>query len=114
MLEDDPYAVFKREEMILRDWLALDRTILANKRTFLAYARTAIALVVLGIAFVRLIDHRFFEVAGFVLMSLGIVIFLVGSREYITTGARLRQLLKKEKELERELVGKELCSEKEA
>jgi putative membrane protein len=114
VLEDDPYAVFKREEMILRDWLALDRTVLANKRTFLAYARTAIALVVLGIAFVRLIDHRFFEVAGFVLMSLGIVIFFVGTREYITTGARLRQLLKKEKELERELVGKELCSEKEA
>jgi len=114
VLEDDPYAVFKREEMILRDWLALDRTVLANKRTFLAYGRTAIALVVLGLAFVRLIHHEFFEIAGFVLMSLGIVIFFVGTREYVTTGARLRMLLKKEAELEHELVGKDLRSGKEA
>jgi putative membrane protein len=114
VLEDDPYAVFKREEMILRDWLALDRTILANKRTFLAYARTSIALVVLGMAFIRFANHHLLEIAGFVLIALGVVIFFVGSREYISNGNRLRQLLKKEKELERELVGKELCSEKEA
>jgi putative membrane protein len=112
--EDDPYAVFKREEMILRDWLALDRTVLANKRTFLAYARTSIALIVLGIAFVRLIDHRFFEIAGFCLMAVGMVIFVVGTREYTSTANRLRKLLRKEKELEKELLGKELYSEKEA
>jgi hypothetical protein len=66
---DDPYEEFKREEMILRDWLALDRTVLANKRTFLAYGRTSIALFALGIAFVKLIHHEFFEVSGFILMS---------------------------------------------
>ncbi len=108
-MTDDPYAKFKRDEMILRDWLAMDRTILANKRTFLAYGRTAIALFVLGIAFVRLTNHQFFEISGFVLMSLGIMIFIVGSREYITTHKRLKVLTQQEKVIEQGLK-QELCS----
>jgi putative membrane protein len=99
---DDPYEDFKREEMILRDWLALDRTVLANKRTFLAYGRTAIALFALGIAFVKLIQHEFFEVAGFILMALGIAVFTVGLREFLANTARFKKLVEKEKELEAE------------
>ena len=101
---NDPYEEFKREEMILRDWLALDRTVLANKRTFLAYGRTAIALFALGIAFVRLIHHQFFEVSGFVLMALGIVVFIVGTREFLTNSARFKLLIAKEKMLEQKLA----------
>lgn len=101
---DDPYEEFKREEMILRDWLALDRTVLANKRTFLAYGRTAIALFALGIAFVKLIHHQFFEISGFVLMSAGIVVFFIGLREFLSNTARFKQLVEKEKFLEKKLT----------
>ena len=101
---DDPYEQFKREEMILRDWLALDRTVLANKRTFLAYGRTAMALFALGIAFVRLIQHQFFEVSGFVLMTIGVVVFIVGTREFLANAARYKLLIEKEKFLERKLT----------
>lgn len=111
---DDPYKEFKREEMILRDWLALDRTVLANKRTFLAYARTAIALFVLGIAFVRLTDHQFFEISGFILMSLGIVVFIVGSREFVSTSGRLKKLVEKEKQIEEGLRQEFATADKEA
>lgn len=100
----DPYAEFKSEEMILRDWLALDRTVLANKRTFLAYGRTAAALLALGIAFVHLIHHRFFEISGYGLMALGVVVFFVGTREFVANTIRLRKLVKKEKELEQRLA----------
>ena len=100
---DDPYEEFKREEMILRDWLALDRTVLANKRTFLAYGRTAIAMFALGIAFVKLIHHEFFEVSGFVLMALGIVVFVIGAREFMHNSARFKQLVEKEKQIEKKL-----------
>lgn len=101
---EDPYEQFKREEMILRDWLALDRTVLANKRTFLAYGRTAIALFALGIAFVKLIDHEFFEISGFVLMALGILVFIIGTREFIANNARFKLLIAKEKFLEQKLA----------
>jgi putative membrane protein len=97
---DDPYIEFQREDMILRDWLALDRTVLANKRTFLAYARTAIALVVLGIAFVKLIGHQFFVYAGFSLIGVGVVVFAVGLREYAMNTHRFKRLVAKERALE--------------
>ncbi len=33
---------FNKDEMILRDFLAVDRTLLANERTLLAYIRTGV------------------------------------------------------------------------
>ncbi len=97
---EDPYLEFKRDDMILRDWLALDRTVFANKRTFLAYSRTAIAMVVLGIAFVKLIGHQFFEVSGFILITFGIIVFFVGFREYNFNTKRFRTLVLKERAFE--------------
>ena len=97
---DDPYRDFRREEMILRDWLALDRTVLANKRTFLAYGRTSIALIALGIAFVKLIHHEFFEMSGFVLMGVGALVFLIGLREFTKNTIRFKKLVDKERDLE--------------
>ncbi|QLQ03397.1 MAG: DUF202 domain-containing protein [Thiobacillus sp.] len=81
--------------MILRDWLALDRTVLANKRTFLAYSRTAIAMAVLGIAFIKLIGHPFFEISGFLLVLSGIVVFYVGAREYSSNTKRFKNWSKR-------------------
>jgi putative membrane protein len=103
---DDPYKEFQREEMILRDWLALDRTVLANKRTFLAYGRTAIALIALGIAFVRLIKHPFFEISGFALMAVGFVVFAIGTREFFLNTVRFKRLVEKGKQLEKKLAPK--------
>ena len=97
---DDPYIEFNRDDMILRDWLALDRTVLANKRTFLAYARTSIALMALGIAFIELIEHRFFEISGFMLIAVGMGVFVIGLREFASTNRRLRRLVEKERALE--------------
>ena len=45
-----------RDEMILRDHLALDRTVLANERTLLAYLRIFIGSFSAGIAMVKLFD----------------------------------------------------------
>jgi len=100
---DDPYTEFRREDMILRDWLALDRTVLANKRTFLAYGRTSIALMALGIAFVKLINHEFFEVSGFALISVGVLVFFVGLREFLANTRRFKKLVEKERAFEAHL-----------
>jgi putative membrane protein len=104
---DDPYTEFSRGDMILRDWLALDRTVLANKRTFLAYGRTSIALIALGIAFVKLIDHRFFEISGFFLMGTGIVVLGIGLREFIANTLRFKRLVLKEQAVERKIRDEE-------
>jgi putative membrane protein len=100
---EDPYAEFRREEMILRDWLALDRTSLANKRTFLSYTRTSIALVAIGLAFIKLIHHPFFEKGGCALIGFGIVVLFIGLREFIQNSIRFNKLIEKEKDLEYKL-----------
>ena len=43
-----------RAKLSLTDWLALERTRLANERTFLAYFRTAFALLAGGLTIARL------------------------------------------------------------
>jgi putative membrane protein len=68
--------------MILRDHLAIDRTILANERTFLAYVRTALALIVAGVSFVKLFDAIPIQVLGWFFIPAGVATLVVGVRRY--------------------------------
>ena len=47
-MKKNPYEQFADSELILRDHLAIDRTVLANERTFLAYCRPALPLILTG------------------------------------------------------------------
>ena len=51
------YNIKEPDKIILRDYLARDRTELAIERTFLAYARTALGLFSAGAACVKLINE---------------------------------------------------------
>lgn len=53
-----PYEKFLSRDFILRDWLAVDRTILANERTLLSYTRTALTLILAGLTFIRFLDRN--------------------------------------------------------
>ena len=65
--------------MILRDYLAYDRTILANETTLLAYLRTAMALLAAGATLFRLFaDDPYFQILGMVMLILGILIAGIG------------------------------------
>ena len=44
--------------MILRDYLAADRTYLANERTLLAYIRTCVGLFATGAALIHFIENE--------------------------------------------------------
>jgi putative membrane protein len=68
----------QKDDLILRDFLAADRTVLANERTFLAYIRTALSLLVTGVSFVTFSDMKLVVFAGFILIPVSIVILLTG------------------------------------
>lgn len=68
--------------MILRDYLAIDRTILANQNTFLAYIRTALTLFVAGITFIRFFDQVVVEIVGWVFIPIGLATFVIGLIRY--------------------------------
>lgn len=88
-----PYENSNSDKMILRDYLALDRTILALERTFLAYARTALGLLSAGIACVKfIIDSPIIYVLGMVLITAAPVVFVYGLVRYFDVRERLKSI----------------------
>ena len=81
--ENSPYHGFTREELILRDYLAADRTALANERTFLAYVRTALTFFVTGVTFIKIFDDPVLTFTGWIFMPLGLFIFIAGLIRYL-------------------------------
>ena len=78
----DAYSHVDHNRMELRDYLAIDRTILSNQNTFLAYVRTALTLFVGGLTFVRFFDQRLVEIIGWIFVPLGVATFIVGAVRY--------------------------------
>ena len=81
-MPQNPYSKFTKEELILRDRLAVDRTILANERTFLAYIRTALGFFAAGVFAIKFFDSIPIELVGWVFVMSGIIVFVVGLSKY--------------------------------
>jgi putative membrane protein len=91
-----PYSKINPEEMILRDHLAYDRTILANETTLLAYLRTSMALLAGGATLIRLFPSDiYFQLLGGVMLLLGIIITVIGMFRFSTITKRLKKLYDK-------------------
>lgn len=73
---------FNKDEMILRDFLAADRTLLANERTLLAYIRTSVGLLAIAISLIKLFDTTFTYIVGGAFAILSIVPLIVGVNRY--------------------------------
>ena len=79
---ETPYSRFDKTDMILRDELAIDRTILANERTLLAYLRAGAALVIAGVSIMHFSQEGWFFAIGVVCIPSGIVTAVLGAARY--------------------------------
>ena len=77
-----PYSRFDRSSLILRDELAIARTLLANERTLLAYLRSSVAMVIAGVTIIHFAQANWFQIVGFVCIPIGIITALVGMTRY--------------------------------
>ena len=77
-----PYARFASDNLILRDELAIDRTLLANERTLLAYLRSAIALIIAGVSIIHFVNHGWFLYVGIGCIPVGVATGIVGVIRY--------------------------------
>ena len=92
-----PYSKISPEDLILRDHLARDRTMLANERTFLAYIRTAIMLEVAAVTLVKLFPNdATMMILGIALLPIGLLIFVIGYARFQYVRRRLALLQKQE------------------
>ncbi len=79
---------------VLRDHLAAQRTMLANERTYLAYIRTALTLFVAGVSFIKFFGNIIYEITGWLLIPLGILVFIKGIISYI----KMKRLITEEEQ----------------
>jgi putative membrane protein len=80
------------EEMILRDYLALDRTKLANERTLLAYLRTVIGLIASAVGLIEIINAPWAIALGFCLLALAPVCLILGLLHFTRIKRKLDKL----------------------
>lgn len=78
----NPYENYANKELILRDELAIDRTLLANERTLLAYLRSALALVIVGITFLHFFEAGMLFYVGILFIPCGIAVGTFGAMRY--------------------------------
>lgn len=86
-----------KDEIILRDYLALERTNLANQRTLLAYTRTSLYMLLGGIAFLQLSDFENIRWLGFVAIGLSAVLVVVGIIKFYIIKNRLAKYYRESK-----------------
>lgn len=89
-----PYQRFHRTQLILRDELAVDRTILANERTLLSYVRLSITLIIAGISIVHFAMEKWFETVGFLCVPIGIAAGIYGWIRYRKMAGEIMELRK--------------------
>jgi len=85
------YGCF-RKKLILRDYLALDRTVLANERTLLAYIRTFIGLLSAGLGMIKLLDGALIMVVGWGMCVVSPVFLVIGIMRYLFVFRKLKIL----------------------
>jgi len=88
----DYYKEFN-DSMIIRDYLALDRTILANRRTLLSYIRTFMGLFGGGIGLVELLDNVAITIVGYISMIISIPVLIIGIMEFVKIKKSLASVL---------------------
>jgi putative membrane protein len=101
-----PYTKFESSELILRDELAIDRTILANERTLLAYLRSGVSLVIAGVSIMHFSLQSWFWAIGVVCIPVGIITGIFGVVRYRTINLSItavRRQLPKLTEIEQRL-----------
>lgn len=77
-MSDNVYSKFGDDDLILRDELAIDRTLLANERTLLAYLRSGVALVIAGVTMMHFSEQGWFWAIGVACIPFGIITIVVG------------------------------------
>jgi putative membrane protein len=85
----NPYERFRDREFTLNDYLAIDRTVLANERTVLAYSRTFLAMLVIGGSCIKFFDSLALWIVGGLFIAGSIAVGASGWYRYRRTQRRL-------------------------
>lgn len=79
------------DKMILRDYLAADRTKMANERTLMAFLRTALVIFATAVTIIKLFsDDQVLFIVGLLFFPVSILVLVFGLRSYIKEVKRIK------------------------
>jgi len=90
------------KEIILRDYLAIERTRLSNERTLLSYIRSSLYLLLGGIAFFQLKDFPNFKYLAALALMFSLIFFVIGVYRFTLLKKSLKRLYYNFEEQEKE------------
>lgn len=70
------------KDLVLREYLAIERTRLANETTLLACIRTGLYFLVAGSTLGQVIESEFWNIVGTPLIVIGLMIMVLGVVRY--------------------------------
>jgi putative membrane protein len=72
-MSEEPYVAYEKdhEQMILRDYLAVDRTMMANETSFMSYIRTSLTMIATGAAMIKFFTEPTMQVIGWGFIIIG-------------------------------------------
>lgn len=71
-----------QEKIILRDYLALERTRLANERTLFSYVRTSLYLLTVGLGIIEIESIQHLRMMAWICVAISVVLFVFGFYKY--------------------------------
>lgn len=80
------------DKVILRDYLAIERTRLANERTLLSYIRSSLYLLLGSIAFFQLKELPNYEYLAVIALIFSGLFFVIGVYRFLTLKRSLKRL----------------------
>lgn len=86
------YARYSPDQLILRDELAIERTLLANERTLLAYLRSGVALLIAGATMIHFSQQGWFLIVGVACIPLGIAGAVVGVVRFVAMNKSIHKI----------------------
>jgi Predicted membrane protein len=78
------------KDLVLREYLAIERTKLANERTLLTYIRTGLYFLVAGSTLGHLIETPFWNTMGLPLIIIGLIIAAFGGVRFLRVAREIR------------------------
>ena len=81
----------KKIELNATDYLALERTKLANERTFLAYFRSSIVFLSSGVAILKIDALKDITFIGYFLVIISPILLFIGSIRFFYVRRKLRK-----------------------
>jgi putative membrane protein len=79
----------KDDSLVVRNRLALRRTMLANERTLLAYVRTSLGLLLVALAILHFERQSWLDLVGVLFAALSALTLVAGLVSYMRTKARI-------------------------